>query len=320
MATHETTLVTQTAPVIDWKAIIAGTIASVALFGLFSTFGSALGLTMTSANPYAGLSATTIGIVLAVWFGAIHIASFAAGGYVAGRMRTLSTSDQSEREFRDGMHGFLVWALGALVAGYIVATAVASVTRGASEVASQAVGGAAAAASSAAPSAASSPKGSSALQDLIGYAGDLLLRVGPETPAAGTPATPPAPARAGEQNAAQAAEIARILTVAVASDGLSSQDRQYLVRLVSSRTGLAQPEAERRVDETWTRLRALRAEAETRVREAAETTRKAGVLGAFLTAAISLAGLVAAVWAAGVGGQHQTETRYPLMFGRQRFW
>lgn len=320
MATHETILATETAPVIDWKAIIAGTIASAALFGLFSAFGSALGLTMTSANPYAGLSATTIGVVLAVWFGAVHIASFAAGGYLAGRLRTVSTPSQPEREFRDGMHGLLVWALGALVAGYILATAVAGVSRGASEVAASAVGSAAGAASSAATSAAASPKGSSALQDLIGYAGDSLLRMGPETTPPAAPSASPGSTRPAEPNAASTAEITRILTVAVASDSLNPQDRQYLARVVSRRTGLAQADAERRVDETWTRLKTLRDEAEAKVRQGAETARKAGVLGAFLTAAISLAGLVAAVWGAGLGGQHQAETRYPMIFGRQRFW
>ena len=307
-------------PVIDWRAVLAGAFGAAALFGLFLAFGSALGLSMTSARPYAGLSATTIAIILALWFAAVHIASFAAGGYLAGRLRTRSDQGTSaEREFRDGAHGFLVWAVGALIAAYLVGSALTGAAKGTAEVASSAVSGMATTAAAGAASAAANSNSGTAGPDLVGYAVDLMVR--PST-AAGAAATPPAtvPATTTPATPAANSEIARILTVAIASGEINAADRTHLARLVASRSGLSQADAERRVDETWARMKTMRVEAETKVRDAAETARKGGVMAAFLAAAISLAGLAAAVWAAGVGGIHRDEDRHLRVLGQSRLW
>lgn len=308
-------------PVIDWRAVVAGALGASALFGLFLAFGSALGLSMTSARPYAGLSATTIAIVLALWFAAVHIASFAAGGYLAVRLRTRADQGTpAEREFRDGAHGFLVWAVGTLIAAYLVGSALTGAAKGTAEVASAAAGGMATVAAAGAASAAASSKSGGAGPDLVGYAVDLMVR--PSLPATGTSTTPsaPAPAMRTEATTDVNSEIARILTVATVSGEINAADRAHLARLVASRSGLSQADAERRVDETWAKLKAMRAEAETKVRDAAETARKSGVMAAFLAAAISLAGLAAAVWAAGVGGLHRDENRHLRVLGQSRLW
>jgi len=315
--TATSTIVGTATPVIDWRAVLAGALGASALFGLFLAFGSALGLSMTSARPYAGLSATTIAIVLALWFAAVHIASFAAGGYLAGRLRTRpDQGTPAEREFRDGAHGFLVWAVGALIAAYVVGSAITGAAKGTAEVASSAVSGMATTAAAGASAAANSKSGAG--PDLLGYAVDLMVR--PSQPASGTSAPAPAPAAATEATTAMNSEIARVLTVAIASGEINAADRTHLARLVASRSGLSQADAERRVDETWAKFKTMRAEAETKARDVAETARKSGVMAAFLAAAISLAGLAAAVWAAGVGGVHRDENRHLRVLGQSRLW
>jgi acyl carrier protein len=98
-------------------------------------------------------------------------------------------------------------------------------------------------------------------------------------------------------------EVSRILLMGAPEGSLSSDDRAYLARVVAARTGLSQPDAEKRVD-------ALSAQMKTsadKVRAATETARKAGILLAFLTAASMVLGAAAAWWGAGVGGLHRDE-------------
>jgi glycosyltransferase involved in cell wall biosynthesis len=51
------------------------------------------------------------------------------------------------------------------------------------------------------------------------------------------------------------AEAARILLTISSHRGMQPEDRAYLVRLTSATTGLAQPDAERRVDEVAARAK-----------------------------------------------------------------
>ncbi len=60
--------------------------------------------------------------------------------------------------------------------------------------------------------------------------------------------------------------------------------------------------------------------AEQKVREAADKARKQAVVAAFLAAAASLAGLIAAAWAAGMGHEHKNTRQYPTVFSASRFW
>jgi hypothetical protein len=41
---------------VDWGPIIVGTLGALAIMVVLMTFGGALGLSVTSAQPYAGLS------------------------------------------------------------------------------------------------------------------------------------------------------------------------------------------------------------------------------------------------------------------------
>ena len=272
---------------------------------------------MTSARPYAGFSVSTIGVVVALWFAIIHVFSFAAGGYLAGRLRSRSGGSDEERQFRDGAHGFLVWAVGALVSVIVVSMGATAVVRGATQAGAAVATGAAAVTGAAAAGVSQSPTAQSAVQNMIGYATDMMLR--PPTSPAGA-ASPTPPVKAEPPDATTTAEMGRILAMSVANDAISTDDRQYLARLISSRTGMSQGDADRRVGEVWDRYKAMRAEAETKARDAAETTRKSSVMAAFVTAAVSLAALVAAVLFAGLGSEHRDQNRTIRVFGQSRFW
>ena len=81
---------------VDWKAVIAGAIAAAAISGLLAAFGAAIGLSLTSAHRNSGMSVTTLAIAAAIWMVMVHVWSFTAGGYLAGRLANVSEVDPQE--------------------------------------------------------------------------------------------------------------------------------------------------------------------------------------------------------------------------------
>jgi hypothetical protein len=90
------------------------------------------------------------------------------------------------------------------------------------------------------------------------------------------------------------AEAGRILLAATGRQGITPDDRAYLARLVAARTGIAQPDAERRVED-----------AITAATTAVQKARRSAVILGFATAASLLAGAAAAWYAASAGGRHR---------------
>ncbi len=287
---------------VDWSAVFAGAVAAAALSTLLLAFFAALGLSATS--PWGGVSARAMmiwgGIVLVV----IQVASFLCGGYLAGRLRMkFAGATQNEVEFRDGAHGFLVWSIGVLVAGAVVASAAGSATR----TAVQAVGGAASAVTQTAAAAVSKSDFSP------DYAIDVLLR--PSTADAARP--PVAPNQSPDEARLQ---IGRVVAQAIVSGDLSAADKTHLGKIVAARTGLNQSEAEARVDAAVAQVRKAGSDAELKIKEMAEAARKTGILTGFLTAAALLVGLAAATAGAALGGRHRDEDTPLRVFKTQRFW
>ncbi|HEX7108579.1 MAG TPA: hypothetical protein VF224_05000, partial [Aestuariivirga sp.] len=91
-------------------------------------------------------------------------------------------------------------------------------------------------------------------------------------------------------------QIGRILAKNVAARTVDDADRSYLVREIASRTGLAEADAQKRVDDTVATLK-----------DQADTARRYGILLAFMTAASLLISGVAAWWAATTGGKHRDD-------------
>jgi hypothetical protein len=284
---------------VEWGAVLAGAVLAAAISFVLLTFGTAIGLSATSPWPNSGVSAKVIASLAVFWAMAQQIGAFMAGGYVAGRMRSRWHETGHEADFRDGLHGGLVWAVGVVIGAALFLSTAGGAAKTGAEIAGQA--GAAAVSST---------------NDPMGAVLDTLLRpttVAQATPpaAAGTaPAAPPAARARLATGDDTRAEMSRILASSVTKGSLSTQDRAYLAQLVSQRTGVSQQEAEKRVDD-----------AVTAAREAADKARRAAILTGFVTAASLLLSLGAAWWAAVKGGDHRDHSipaRFELGDHRRR--
>src|SRR5215467_5731619 len=101
---------------VQWGAVILGALGAIAILMVLLTFGAGIGLSAVSAQPYAGASAKALAVISALYAAIVAVGSFAAGGYIAGRMRTPPTPEEAEEaNFRDGAHGFAVWAVAMVV-------------------------------------------------------------------------------------------------------------------------------------------------------------------------------------------------------------
>jgi hypothetical protein len=294
---------------VEWGPIILGTLGALAIMVVLMTFGGALGLSVTSAQPYAGLSAKALAVLAGLYACLVHVASFATGGYLAGRMRTpWVTSDTVEKNFRDGGHGFAVWALGVVLGAALALSGVSGVVK--------AVTGATTAVTSAGVAgAAANPQTPGALQQLstqpTDYAVDRLLA---PAPGGAVPAGAAGPATGSRADLA--APIARAFAANANNPQLDARDRAWLASLVSQRSGLPQAEAEKRVDEAFTELKA----AEQKARDAADKARKATLIAGFLAAATMAIGAAAACAGAALGARHRDERTLVVLFGSRRFW
>jgi hypothetical protein len=269
---------------VDWPAILAGAVLAAAIAFVLLTFGSAIGLSAASAEPGEGMSLAWLGIASGIWFVWVTVTAFAAGGYLAGRLRRpFADATPDEADTRDGAHGLLVWATGALLAALLAASGVTglvgaaasgagTVARAASDVAAEAVGG-----------------------DVAEVAG-RLTRGGPDAPAL-DPATRD--------------QVGGILSRL--EDGeIAPEDREYLVQVAASRTGMTPDEAGARVDAAAAEARELYGEA----LQAAEQARRAAAIAAFVVAATLFVAAAAAWFAAVAGGDHR-DRRIPFRsFGR----
>lgn len=270
---------------VDWPAILAGTVLATAISLVLLTFGTAIGLSMASAEEGSGVSLFWLAIVTALWVLWVQISSFTAGGYLAGRLRRRhGDSTEDESDVRDGSHGVIVWATGILLGAFIAVSGVS----GALTAATTAVGGAASAVAAAVP------------DDADPLLVDRLLRGGPT-------ATGPV----GEDIRG---EVGRILLTTVAEGQLDDNDRDYLVSIVAAQAGVSREEAETRIDQIVAQAEA----AEQNVREAAETARRVTMIAAFIAAASLLVSAAGAYFGATLGGKHRDQRT--LVQGWYRPW
>lgn len=262
---------------VDWAAILAGTALATAISFVLLTFGSALGLSLTSAYEGQGMSLVWFAVVAALWLLWVQISSFLAGGYLTGRLRRRKhDATEYESDIRDGSHGLIMWSvgvlLGALIAVSGVTAAVSTATTAASTVAAGAAAGAAGSADD--------------MLDGSGLMIDRFLRGGTAPDASASDSR---------------GEVGRILAASLASNTLEADDRAFLASTVAARTGLDQAAAEQRVDQLWAQAQQAEAEA----RAAADTARRIAMIAAFLTAASLLISAAAAYFGATLGGNHR---------------
>jgi hypothetical protein len=250
--------------------VIAGAIAASALTFVLITFGAAIGLAIASPSATWRDTSVALALLSGLWLLLTAVASFALGGYLAGRLRaTWDTAVADEVEFRDGIHGILVWGLAILIGASLALGAVRAA-------APQATGNALA------PSAATA-------EPLLAFELDRLFRAD-RRPNDGV-------------DADMRAQAARIITTSFGHADMAADDRAYLVRMVMARTGLAQPDAERRVTEVIAQAR-----------RAIRRARANAVILAFMAAASLLVGAAVAWYAAGFGGRHRDGEAIPAFW------
>jgi hypothetical protein len=296
MATVETYPV-PAEPRVDWAPVLAGAVGAASLALVLSAFGASVGLSMTSPWPGTGLSLIAVAIFVTYWTVMVQVLSFAAGGYLAGRLRTSAVrATESDITFRDGAHGFLVWAVGVLFMALAMAATGGAVLRSGSTIASGAAAGTGAA--------------SAARPGPADYAVDLLLRPAAPSPTATTPAISN-PGAANDDTALRS-EANRIFASTIRNRELTLRDRDYLAQVVTSRTGLPAADAQRRVTEAVNEARDL----EIKVREQADKARKAAIFAGFTAAASLMISLAAACAGATFGGRHRDENKSLEFFGR----
>jgi len=265
---------------VAWPAIIGGAFAAAALSLILLALGSGFGLATVSPWSNSGASLTTFTITTGVWLIIVQWLASALGGYLTGRLRTKWAGLHThEVFFRDTANGFLSWAVASVIVAAFLASATASVVGGVTRVAAGAASGATQAAS----------QGTSSIADTTGYLVDSLYRSDHPSPNA-----TPQEIRS---------ESTRILTMGVRNGDVPAADRTYLAQLVAARTGLSQADASKRVDQVIAQEKA----AETKVREAADTARKAGSYLSIFTGLSMLVGAFIACVAGALGGIQRDE-------------
>jgi hypothetical protein len=252
---------------ISWPAVIGGAFVAAALSLILLALGTGLGFSSISPWSNMGVSASTIGKAAIAWLIVAQILASAMGGYLAGRLRTKWVNVHTDEVyFRDTAHGLLVWAVGLVVTGSFLASAAASIAgQGTQHVGNQA------------PTAA---EADASLLSPYGYFTDTLLRGGVSSPE--------------RSDASERAEVERILAHGLRQGALSSEDKTYLAKLISAKTGLSQSDAEGRVSNVLEEAR-----------QSAERARKAlAHLSLWLFVAL-LSGAFCASYAGTIGGKQR---------------
>jgi len=313
-----TTLTEKTADgsYVDWPAIFAGTVVAVAIGLLLTTFGAALGLSSITLDGTDNSSTLEL-VLTALWMVITLVASYLAGGYIAGRMRRrVESATDDEVTARDGINGLVVWGLGSVITAVMLSSALSFAANTAGNVAAgagKAAGTVVEAAGSAVGGAASAIP-DEAKNDPTDYLSNQLLRPNQVDPLTADPE------QLAEQTASIVANIYR-------TGEVSEEDRTYLAGAVAARTDLTQAQAKERVDQIVTQAQEARQEVEDAVAaakaeaeqaaaeakeaavEAARTARNAGILTAFVLAAASLIAGVASVAGSVHGGRHRDQGR-----------
>jgi hypothetical protein len=104
---------------IHWGPVIAGAVAAAAIAFVLHAFAAAIGLAVGSTAPTWRDTSWALWLLSGLYLVLVAFLSYGAGGYLAGRVRSTWKTSEDEIEFRDGVHGILVWALATLLAGLL---------------------------------------------------------------------------------------------------------------------------------------------------------------------------------------------------------
>jgi hypothetical protein len=256
---------------IGWTPVLAGAIVAAALSFVLLSCGATIGLAVASPSSTWRDTSSALTLLGGLWLLLASLAGFGIGGYIAGNLRSpWGPSLPHQNEFRDGIHGLLVWGVAVLLGATLAVAATRTV----------------------APRSDMTSGTTAASEPLLAFELDRLFRSDNN------------PVSAGDSELR--AQASRIITSGLGHSSIAADDRAYLVHMVATRTGLAQPEAESRVD------RAFRQSS-----EAISRARRAAVILAFMIAASLMLGAAVSWLAASAGGQHRDTS---VIHGFWRRW
>ncbi|MGV2863621.1 hypothetical protein [Achromobacter sp. AGC39] len=277
---------------VSWAAVFAGAVIAAALS--LALFAGGTGLGFLSVSPWGdeGMSAPAVGISIIAWMLFTQIVSYGIGGYVAGRLRTKWVDVHSDEiYFRDTAHGFLVWALSAVVSAALLGSAIATLAAGAAKAGASVAAGAGTAVTATAAAGASG----GGMDRATDYFTDTLLRSD-------------RPEAAGDRNAART-EVGRIVAMSLARGDMTPEDRDYVAKVVAAQTGQEPAVAQRRVEQTIANAKKAAEDAKQKAKEAADKARKAAAAFALWGFASMLIGAFVASLAATWGGKRRDTLR-----------
>lgn len=217
---------------VSWAAVAAGAVVSCALTLVLLAFGIGLGLSVVSPWTGSGVSATTFKIGTGLYLVVIAMLSSSIGGYIAGRLRSRWIGVHSDEVyFRDTAHGFIAWAFASVLGAILLASPASSLLGGTAAGVTQ---GAVSSASQTGP--------------MDGYVDTLMRSDAP---------TGQNPGQNSGNASEQRSEMVRLFTSSFHNGGdLKPADRAYVSKVVAARTGLSQADADKRVNEVVTQIKA----------------------------------------------------------------
>ena len=258
---------------LQWTPVIAGALTAAAVSSILITFAATVGLGVASSAPTWRDASVALWLLSGIYLILQALVSFGCGGYIAGRLRSpIDAGDAEEVERRDGLHGVAAWAL-AIVLGVLLSAFVGMAANR--------------------PTSLSAPT-STTEPTVLSYELDQLFR------ARRAPNLDLTPARA---------EAGRILLTSSGHSGVSSEDRAYLVQLITSTTGLTGSDAERRVDTVIADSK-----------KAISRTRASTIILAFSLATALLLGAAASWFGAEFSGRLRDGMPAPDWMSRSNHW
>ena len=293
------------ASAVSWGAIVAGAAGAASLSLILLILGTGLGLSSVSPWAHTGVGATTFGVSTIIWVTLTQLVASGMGGYLAGRLRSNWVgAETDEIHFRDTAHGFLAWAVASLTTAALLTSVIGSIVSGGVQAGATVAGGVAAGGAAVAASAMGKSDSESGP---MSYFVDSLFRKDMSAPgAASGPDSGRMSGTGTEQGSgAPAVEVARIFMNSIRTGPLPPEDVRYVGQVVAQRTGLTQPDAEKRVVDTYARIQAKLRDAETAAKAAADKARKASAYAALWLFISLLIGAFVASLAAVYGGRQR---------------
>jgi hypothetical protein len=242
---------------VSWAAVIGGAFVAASLSLIMLSLGTGLGFSAVSPWASSGASTTALSAGAITWLILTQILASGLGGYLGGRLRTKWTNVHTDEVyFRDTAHGLLVWAVGMVITvGFLASAAISFAGNRAADTRNGA---------------------QESSLDPNAYFVDNLLR--------GNNVADPS----------QHAEVARTFAHDMRLGALPEEDRSYLARIVSARSGVSASDAERKVTGVFGDAQ-----------DAADHARKAlGHLSLWLFVAL-LSGAFCASFAGTIGGKQR---------------